>query len=55
MRVELTADGRRAVDAAVAEHVANEQRLLEPLNPADRAELDRLLRALLGHLEPDPG
>jgi DNA-binding MarR family transcriptional regulator len=55
MRVELTPDGRRAVDAAVAEHVANEQRLLEPLTPADRAELDRLLRTLLGHLGPDAG
>jgi DNA-binding MarR family transcriptional regulator len=55
MRVELTPDGRRAVDAAVAEHVANEQRLLEPLTPADRAELDRLLRTLLGHLGTDAG
>jgi DNA-binding MarR family transcriptional regulator len=55
MRVELTAEGRRAVDAAVAEHVANEQRLLEPLTPAERVELDRLLRVLLGHLGPDAG
>jgi DNA-binding MarR family transcriptional regulator len=48
--VELTAEGRAAVDGAVAEHVANEQRLLAALDPDEVAELDRLLRKLLAGL-----
>jgi DNA-binding MarR family transcriptional regulator len=45
--VVLTGEGRRAVDAAVADHLANEARLLEPLSATDRAALDRILRKLL--------
>jgi DNA-binding MarR family transcriptional regulator len=48
--VELTAQGRAAVDGVVAEHVANEQRLLAALDPAEVGELDRLLRKLLAAL-----
>ena len=49
--VALTAKGKALVDQAVAEHVANETRLLESLTKSDRAELDRLLRKLLAGLE----
>jgi DNA-binding MarR family transcriptional regulator len=50
MPVELTEQGRGAVDGAVAEHVANEQRLLGALDPGEVTELDRLLRKLLADL-----
>ena len=50
MRVELTEAGRAAVNGVVAEHVGNEQRLLAALDPAEVAELDRLLRKLLADL-----
>lgn len=49
--VALTDSGRRAVDAAVAEHVANEARLLEPLTATERAALDKALRKLLAQFE----
>lgn len=49
--VALTDGGRRVVDAAVAEHVANEARLLEPLTATDRAALDKALRKLLAQFE----
>lgn len=42
--VSLTAEGRRVIDEAVAAHVANEQRLLAPLTPAQRRALESLLR-----------
>lgn len=45
--VRPTARGLEVVDAAVADHAANEARLLQDLNPADRAALDRVLRMLL--------
>lgn len=48
----LTRAGRRAVDAAVADHIANEDELLRGLSAAERSQLDRLLRKL--ELEP-PG
>jgi DNA-binding MarR family transcriptional regulator len=48
MLVTLTASGRAAVDAAVGEHVANERELLSVLPPSDLAELDSLVRRLLG-------
>ena len=51
--VELTAKGRRLVDAAIGEHVANEERMLAPLTPPERRELARLCRKLLAHLQ-DP-
>jgi DNA-binding MarR family transcriptional regulator len=51
MLVELTPTGREVVDAAVADHIANEERLLAGLSPAERRTLERLLRKLMRHLE----
>lgn len=48
--VRLSRDGRRRVDAAVADHVANEERLLAPLTRAQRRALDDALRQLLDGL-----
>ena len=49
--VRLTAAGKRAVDRAVALHVANEDRLLASLGHDEVAVLDGLLRGLLAGLE----
>jgi DNA-binding MarR family transcriptional regulator len=49
--VRLTRRGRSIVDRALEDHVANEERLLQPLSQAQRASLDRLLRILLHSLE----
>lgn len=49
--VVLSPSGKRAVDAAVTEHVANEARLLAPLSASERASLDRILRKLLSQFE----
>jgi len=45
--VVLTDRGRQLVDAAVLDHLENEQRLLEALDPAEREQLGGLLRKLL--------
>jgi len=45
--VELTAKGRRLVDAALVDHLANEERLLAALGPSERRRLAELLRKLL--------
>ena len=45
--VALTPDGKRVVDAAVADHVENERQLLEPLTAEDQQTLNALLRKLL--------
>lgn len=45
--VVLTDQGRRVVDGAVTDHVANESRLLSVLSPSEVASLDRALRKLL--------
>jgi DNA-binding MarR family transcriptional regulator len=45
--VALTPDGKRVVDAAVADHVENERRLLEPLTAEEQQALNALLRKLL--------
>ena len=50
-RVRLTRQGRNAIDNAIGTHVANERRLLQSLKPAERRELDALLRRLLTELE----
>jgi DNA-binding MarR family transcriptional regulator len=50
--VVLTSQGRRVVDAAVAEHVDNEARLLSALDDRERATLDQILRKLLAGLPP---
>jgi DNA-binding MarR family transcriptional regulator len=49
--VGLTARGMRAADRTVAEHIANEERLLEPLDEDEVQALDELLRKLLVGLE----
>lgn len=49
--VRLTARGRKAIDAALEAHAANEERLLNVLEPAERETLDGLLRRLLASLE----
>jgi DNA-binding MarR family transcriptional regulator len=49
--VRLTRRGKRAIDAAIEAHLANEERLLETLSPSERRELDRLLRKLVAGLE----
>jgi DNA-binding MarR family transcriptional regulator len=45
--VALTLDGMQVVDAAVADHVENERRLLEPLSEEEQQTLNALLRKLL--------
>jgi DNA-binding MarR family transcriptional regulator len=52
--VRLTRRGKTTIDAALEVHVANEERLLRALAPADRRALDGLLRTLLTGLG-DPG
>lgn len=48
--VGLTPAGVRVIDEAFAAHVRNEQRLLEGLTPAQRADLEALLRTWGGAL-----
>jgi DNA-binding MarR family transcriptional regulator len=50
--VRLTPEGHKVVDEAVTDHVATEAGLLQPLSASERATLDRLLRKLLGPLDP---
>jgi len=52
--VALTDRGREVVDAAFTDHMANERRLLDALDPADQAALERVLRAWLPALEEPP-
>jgi DNA-binding MarR family transcriptional regulator len=57
--VALTERGRQLVDAAVVDHLANEERLLSALDPGERAQLANLLRKLLSSapfrdLDPAP-
>jgi DNA-binding MarR family transcriptional regulator len=51
LQVALTAAGRRKVDDAVTDHVANEARLLSSLSQKQRTALDDALRVLLRGLE----
>jgi DNA-binding MarR family transcriptional regulator len=53
--VSLTPEGLRVVDAAVTDHVANEEALLSALTPAQRRQFDDLLRRLLAAFEPPAG
>jgi DNA-binding MarR family transcriptional regulator len=50
--VGLTPAGRKAIDAAVKTHAANEQALLSVMSAADRRALDLGLRSLLAALTP---
>lgn len=43
--IALTPAGRRVIDDAFAAHVRNEARLLAGLSPAQRGDVERLLRA----------
>lgn len=52
--VALTPAGRAVVDAAMADHLANQERLLAPLDIAERATLADLLARLLLPLEDRP-
>ncbi|MEZ5266286.1 MAG: MarR family transcriptional regulator [Acidimicrobiales bacterium] len=47
VRVQLTAAGRRKVDAALGDLLEREHAILSPLNERERAATARLLRALL--------
>jgi len=49
--VRLTRRGKATIDRAVEAHVLNEERLLRSLAPAQRRQLDGLLRELLAGLE----
>lgn len=48
--IRLTPAGRRVIDEAFAAHLANEERLLAGLGPAQRRDLETLLRAWGGAL-----
>lgn len=48
--IRLTPAGRRVIDEAFAAHLANEERLLAGLHPAQRRDLETLLRAWGGAL-----
>jgi DNA-binding MarR family transcriptional regulator len=52
--IRLTAEGRRIVDEAVVDHVANEERLLSGLSVAEREALAGLLRKLGASIEALP-
>ena len=52
--IRLTAEGRRIVDEAVVDHVANEERLLSGLSAAERETLAGLLRKLGESIEDLP-
>ena len=56
--LELSEAGYRIYDEVAPLALAYEQRLLAPLDEAERAQLDRLLQKLadnVGGLEPGPG
>jgi DNA-binding MarR family transcriptional regulator len=48
--VTLPAEGNRVIDAALPDHLANEERLLAALTPAQRKSLNDTLRRLLESL-----
>lgn len=48
--VALTPAGRRLIDEAFTAHMANEARLLEPFDAAERAQLAGLLERWATHL-----
>lgn len=48
--VQLTAIGRKRLDAALREHLENEQRLIASLSPEERSVLSILLRSWLTSL-----
>lgn len=50
MDVQLTTAGVKLTEKLIAEHVANEQKMLEPLSERERDQLVRITRKLLAHL-----
>ncbi len=50
--IVLTDAGRRVIDAAVTDHVANEARLLASLSSDEQESFDAHLRRLLASFEP---
>ncbi len=50
-RIALTEGGRELIDAAFADHMANEQRLVALVPEGDRAALARILKAWLADLD----
>lgn len=50
VEIELTAEGVKLIDEAVAEHVAGEVEMLSILPDAERRRFDATLRKLLDHL-----
>lgn len=54
MRVRLSAAGLALVDVVVADHLANEERLLDGLDLEQRQALNALLRHWLRHLQSQP-
>lgn len=53
--VALSARGREVIDAAFADHMANERRLLDALDPADVAQVEQILRRWLALFEAPAG
>lgn len=50
--VALTPKGRRVIDAAFTDHIANEHRLIEGLTEEQRDQLSVLLRSWLEQVDP---
>jgi DNA-binding MarR family transcriptional regulator len=48
--IALTDAGRRLIDKTLDRHVANEQRILSPLTPAEQEKLNALLKKLIAGL-----
>ncbi|WP_049560649.1 MarR family winged helix-turn-helix transcriptional regulator [Nonomuraea sp. SBT364] len=54
-RIALTAEGRRVIDATLADHAANLHRLAALVPPGEAGALDRVLRSMLRDLKGDLG
>jgi DNA-binding MarR family transcriptional regulator len=48
--IALTAQGRAIVDETLTKHVANEEKLLAALTPAEQERLNQLLKRLIAAL-----
>jgi len=48
--IALTNAGKRVIDETIGRHVANEQRMLSALTPAEQEKLNTLLRKLIAGL-----
>ena len=48
--IALTTAGKRVIDETIGRHVANEERLLSVLTPAEQEKLNTLLRKLIAGL-----